>query len=65
MDHKTYTRVSGMIFILVGLIHLWRIAMGYPITIGEAFVPVWASWVAVVVAAFMAYQGLGRHGKRK
>jgi hypothetical protein len=63
MNHKLYTSVSGMIFILVGLIHLWRIAMGYPLTLGEAIIPVWASWVAVVVTAFMAYQGLGKHRK--
>ncbi len=63
MNHKIYTSVSGMLFILIGLVHLWRVSMGYPVTIGEMFVPVWASWVVIVVAAFMAYQGLHKHRK--
>lgn len=58
MNHQSYMRAAGLIFLIVTLVHLWRVSMGYPATIGEMFVPVWASWVAIVVAAYMAYQGL-------
>jgi lipopolysaccharide export LptBFGC system permease protein LptF len=61
MNHQTYTRVSGLIFLLVGLVHLWRVANGFTLTLGAAVIPIWASWVAVIVAAFMAYQALAKH----
>ncbi len=58
MNHQTYTRVSGLLYILVALLHLWAIANKFPVTIGEAVMPMWLGWVIIIVSIFMAYQGL-------
>jgi hypothetical protein len=47
---RRYVVVSGLIFGFVALAQLLRAAMHVPVQIGSAEIPVWASWVAVVVA---------------
>jgi hypothetical protein len=58
MDEKTFSLVAGVIFALVALLHLVRIFMGWPVDIGGWSVPMWVSWVAVVVAGGLAALGL-------
>lgn len=58
MDHKTYFKVTGIIFLVIALLHLWRIANGISVTFGGSVVPVIISWAAVIVAGYLAYQGL-------
>ena len=45
-----YVVVSGLIFGFVALAQLLRAVMQVPVQIGSAEIPVWASWVALVVA---------------
>ena len=45
-----YVVVSGVIFGFVALAQLFRAVNQVSIQIGSAEIPVWASWVAVVVA---------------
>ncbi|SRR6266487_831455 len=47
--------VAGVIFAAVALFHLVRIYMDWPVTIGGWSVPMWVSWIGLVVAG-----GLGR-----
>jgi hypothetical protein len=58
MDQKTFSIVAGVIFAVVALAHLVRIYMDWPVTIGEWSVPMWVSWIALVVAGGLAYLGL-------
>jgi len=58
MDEKTFSIVAGIIFALVALLHLVRIYMGWPVVIGSWSVPMWLSWVALVVAGGLAFFGL-------
>ena len=58
MDHRAFSMVSGVIFALVALLHLIRIWYGWPAVIGGWSVPMWVSWIAVLVAAGLAYFGL-------
>jgi hypothetical protein len=58
MDQRTFNVVAGVIFMLVALLHLLRIYMGWPIAIGSSSVPMWASWIALVVAGGLSYFGL-------
>jgi Mn2+/Fe2+ NRAMP family transporter len=57
MDRKTYLVVAGVIFTLVALFHLVRIYMEWPVIIGDWSVPKWVSWVALIVAGFLAIVG--------
>ena len=58
MDQKTFAGVAGAIFAFVALAHLFRIVMGWSVAIDGWDVPVWASWIAVIVSGGLSYFGL-------
>ncbi len=49
--------VTMFIFLVVGVVHLWRAINNLPLTIGDTSIPVVASWIAGVVALYLAYSG--------
>ena len=55
---KTYSTVSGIIFLLVAVAHLARVALHWEFRVGPWDTPPWVSVFAFLVAAFMAYSGL-------
>ncbi|MEK9183950.1 MAG: hypothetical protein AAB890_02660 [Patescibacteria group bacterium] len=57
MNQKTYYGLTGTIFSLITLLHLSRILMGWEANIGGWDVPMWLSWLAVVIAGYLAYTG--------
>lgn len=63
MKMQTYHVVSGLIFLLVAILHLVHIVRGGEAQIGGFIVPMWASWVAVVVGAFLAFTAFRLKGK--
>jgi hypothetical protein len=58
MDQKTFVLIAGVIFAIVALAHLLRILMGWPIEIDNWTVPMWLSWIALVIAGGLSYSGL-------
>ena len=58
MSLKTFSLVASLIFLLVAVMHALRLALGWHVTAGGWTVPMWASWVALVIAGFLAYAGL-------
>ena len=58
MDRKTFLTAAGVIFAVVALVHLTRIAMGWPIVIGSWSVPMWVSWIGLVVPGTLSFFGL-------
>jgi hypothetical protein len=59
MSASSYARLAAVVFTIVAIVQLARAAAGWPVTIGAAEVPVWASWVACVVAGVLAWLGFG------
>jgi len=55
MNQKTFSIVAGVIFAVVALLHLVRIYMDWPVTIGDWSVPMRVSWIALVVAGCLAF----------
>ena len=47
---RTYLLTSGVIFGVVALVHVLRLALGWPAEIAGWSVPMWVSWIAIVVA---------------
>ena len=58
MSEKTFVAVAAVIFGLVALLHLFRIVMGWSIVIDAWTVPMWLSWIALVVAGALSYFGM-------
>jgi len=57
MNASSYARLAAVIFAIVAIVQLARAAAGWPITIGTVVMPVWASWIACVVAGVLAWLG--------
>jgi hypothetical protein len=57
MNLKTFTLLAGVIFAIVALAHLLRIFMAWPIVIDNWTVPMWLSWIALVIAGGLSYFG--------
>jgi hypothetical protein len=57
MSRKAYLLVAASIFSLVCLLHLARIVFGWPLVIGSWIVPMWLSWVGLIVSGALAYCG--------
>ena len=58
MKTKSYLIVSTLIFALVALAHLIRVALDSPVMLGAWNVPIWVAAVAVLVSAGFALWGL-------
>jgi hypothetical protein len=58
MSEKTFITVAAVIFGVVALLHLFRIVMGWSIVIDAWTVPMWLSWIALVIAGALSYYGM-------
>ncbi|MDP3958380.1 MAG: hypothetical protein Q8Q36_02890 [bacterium] len=57
MTLHTYAKATAVIFGAVALLHLARVVWGWDMKVDTFMVPVWASWVALLVAGYLAYSG--------
>jgi uncharacterized protein YacL len=64
MTRKSYFLVTAIVFSVVGLLHLLRILLGWEAVLGGLSIPMWVSWVAMILTAVLAYYGF-THGWRE
>ena len=57
MKQKDYNKVSGFVFLVVAVAHAVRAYNGWNLTVAGNEIPLWASWVAVALTGYLAYQG--------
>jgi hypothetical protein len=57
MTQRNFSLVSAVIFALIALLHAARLLRGWQVTIEGAVVPIWISWIGLVIAAYLAYEG--------
>ena len=57
MTEKTFATIGTVIFALVALLHLLRLVMGWSVVIDSWTVPMWVSWIGLVVAGGLSYYG--------
>ena len=50
MERSSYRTISGVVFGLIALGHGIRAALQVSVQLGGTSIPIWVSWVAVVVA---------------
>ena len=58
LREKTYLLVAGVVFGVVALAHLLRVFAGTDLVIADWVVPLWLSWVGVVVTTYLSYMSL-------
>lgn len=54
MNAKTYHLVTMVVFGVVAVLQLTRIVQDWTVIIGGDFIPMWASYVALLVSAALA-----------
>jgi hypothetical protein len=57
MGQRTYNIVTAVVFLIVAVLHLLRIILGWPARIGGLDIPLWVSWLAILVTGGLAYCG--------
>ena len=53
MSTKIYLAVTGIIFVLVALLHLLRLVYLWPAQVGAFSVPMWLSCAALLIASVL------------
>jgi hypothetical protein len=57
MDQRLYNTITAGLFLVIALAHLLRIIFGWPAQIGGLDLPLWLSWLALIVTGALAYCG--------
>jgi hypothetical protein len=57
MKQGAFLLVTSSIFAVIALLHALRLFYGWKVTLGEWTVPVWVSWIGLLIAGYLAYQG--------
>ncbi|HEC93880.1 MAG TPA: hypothetical protein ENI56_00715 [Candidatus Kaiserbacteria bacterium] len=52
---RTMLYAIGILFAAVALLHWVRIAFGLPLYLGTLLIPVWLSWIAVIITTYLSY----------
>ena len=58
MSQKTFSLAAGLIFLLIAVMHVLRLAFRWEVVLNGWSVPMWVSVVAIVIAAYLALEGL-------
>jgi hypothetical protein len=58
MRQHTFNQTAGVIFLVLGLLHLFRIFQGWKAVINGWEVPMALSWAVVVIAWYFAFHAL-------
>jgi len=58
MTAYRFSRLAAAIFAIIALLQLLRAFTGFEIAVGGEIIPVWPSWIAAIVAGFLAYLGV-------
>ena len=58
MSQKTFSLAAGLIFLLIAVMHVLRLALKWEVVLNGWSVPMWVSVVAIVIAACLAFEGL-------
>ncbi len=58
MSQKTFSLTAGVVFALIALLHILRLVSASELIVLGRTIPMLASWVAMVVAGYLAYEGL-------
>jgi hypothetical protein len=52
---KPFTWIAAAIFALMAIVHIVRLVTHFRVVFGSHEIPMWVSYVAIVVAAFLSW----------
>ena len=58
MSRKVYLVTTGSIFFILACLHLLRLLLGWEAVFEGLVVPMWPSAAALLIAGYLAYEGL-------
>ena len=53
----SYFKLTSLIFLVIAGVHVYRAINDLSVSLGSWDVPMWLSWIGIVVALFLAYSG--------
>ena len=53
--HKTYVTIAGIVFLIAFVLHLIRSIAGWQLVLGPYNIPMWISWLAVIITAVLVF----------
>lgn len=65
MKQYTFNQAAGLVLLAFGLVHLFRIVQGWEVVIGGLVVPVWFSWIVVLLTVFLAFHAITFVNRRR
>lgn len=57
MTKNNFVYVVSSLFLVIGVVHVLRLFGGWEVQIESWVVPAWVSWVAIIVAFLLSFQG--------
>ncbi len=57
LSQTMFSATAGVIFLLIAVLHALRVVFGTEAVLEGWALPMWVSWVAALIAAYLAYQG--------
>ena len=57
MTAQKFCLVAAAVFAVIALLQLLRAISGFEIAAGGEILPIWPSWIAALLAGFLAYLG--------
>jgi len=55
MDLENYYTLAGIVFTFAFLVHGTRVLNGWDMFLGSWLIPMWVSYLAVILTAYLAY----------
>ena len=65
MNQKTFFIIAGILFLIVGSVHIIRAFLSWTILIHNWYMPVWFSYVAGIFILFLSYSAFRLSAQRQ
>lgn len=63
MGNKPVTTIAAIIFLIMAIVHAYRLATHFQFVVGSHVIPMWVSWAGLIVPLLLAW-GLLREARR-
>jgi hypothetical protein len=57
MSQQKFELIAAVVFLLMAIAHVLRVIFGVAVVVYSIPVPMWASGIAVVIMAYLAFEG--------